>query len=192
MGVSARLAALLLGSALLFSAACGGGDGKSPAATATAKSDGTGTPVGQVTSQPGETATIASSTSPVPDPAAQPVRNGNFELTVNGVTDPYTPADEAYEAAEGDRLLLIDVSLTNVSQEELDYGADYFVVLDADGFDYGPSFADQAQEFDVGALGAGDTVRGQIAFEVPAETRLTSLLFDPDLDPATSIQIALP
>lgn len=172
--------------ALLGLAACGGGGKSSPAATATLATSA------QSTTAAGQTPTVSASTSPVADPIAQPVRKGNFELTMNGITDPYVPDDEAFVAADGDRWLLIDVTLTNTSGEELDYGADYFAVFDTDEFDYGPSSANQPQEFDAGPLAPGDTARGQLAFEVPEDVQLERLVFDPDFDPETEIDIDLP
>jgi len=177
--------------ALIGLAACGGGSKPSPAATATpatSPSAATGTPTAQSTSSAGQTPTLAT----VPDPLAQPVGKGKFELTLNGVTDPYAPSDELFAAEDGYRWVLIDVALTNVSADALDYGSIDFTVTDTNGDEYGASFAGQAQEFDAGTVQPSETIRGQLGFDVPVDAQLQSLAFDPDLDPDTRIEIPLP
>jgi hypothetical protein len=111
---------------------------------------------------------------------------------VNGVTDPYLPSGEFDAAGEGYRWVMVDLSLMNVAQEELPYGEVDFVVVLADGEEWGASFADQPQAFEGGSLLPGETVRGHLGFEIPADAVLRTLVFDPYADEATKIEIALP
>jgi hypothetical protein len=187
-----RVAGLALAVTILIAGACGGDGEKSPTATNSAVTPAatTQTPAAQTTSAGGQTPTSAASTSPAA--GAQPIAKGDFELTMNGVTDPYVPSDDAYSAEEGYRWVLVDLSLKNISQEPLDYGADFFYIIDAGDFEYSSSSAAQDQEFDAGTIAPGETVRGQIAFDMPVEVAPTRLVFDPDFDPTTTIEIDLP
>jgi hypothetical protein len=177
---------------VLIAGACGGDGEKSPTPTngAVTPAVTTQTPAAQTTSTGEQTPTVAGPASPAP--AAQPIAKGDFELTMYRVTDPYVPSDAVYAAEEGYRWVLVDVSLKNISQELLDYGADFFYIIDAEDFEYSSSSAAQDQEFDVGTIPPGETVRGQIAFDMPVEVAPTRLVFDPDFDPTTTIEIDLP
>lgn len=119
------------------------------------------------------------------------VQHGAFELTVHGVTDPLEPADEFFGPDAGNRWLMVEVSITNVSDEPQDYGSYDFKVKDADNFEYTTGFVDLQRELTSGSLPPGDTVRGQIGFEVPENAAIVRLIFDPGFFGDARIDITL-
>jgi hypothetical protein len=120
------------------------------------------------------------------------VENGAYELTVHRVVDPVTPGDEFFGPDEGNRWLMVEVSIRNVSDEAQDYGSYDFKVKDADNFEYTTGFVDLERELSSGTLLPGDTVRGQVGFEVPARAEIVRLIFDPGFFGEARIDITLP
>lgn len=119
------------------------------------------------------------------------VHQGNFELTVHSVTDPYDVSEDSFAPQSGNRWVLIDVSLTNVSEEPQNYGSFDFTVHDTNDKEYTSGFANQTPELDFGSLEAGETIRGQVAYELPEGAALDRLVYDPTFDPADRIEITL-
>ena len=120
------------------------------------------------------------------------VRSGDFELLVHAVTDPVVPEDEFFGPEEGNRWVAIEVSITNVSDEPKDYGPYDFKVRDADNFEHDPGFVDLERDLSSGSLLPGDTIRGQIGFEVPLDAELVRLVFHGFIGEGNRIDIDLP
>jgi hypothetical protein len=122
------------------------------------------------------------------EPAAPPatgevgdsVENGNFALVVHSVEDPYPAPDEYYQPAPGYRWVAVEVSLTNISDEEQPYFAFDFSLQDVDGGIYSMSYIDLATELESGSLAPGGSARGQVGFEVPEAASIVLLTYDPD------------
>lgn len=109
------------------------------------------------------------------------VENGNFELNVDAIEDPYGDDGEAFVAASpGTRWVVVDVTVTNISGQQQSYFEFDFKLLDQEGAPYVTAFIDLPQPFDSGTLEAGEAVRGQIGFEVPETATPTGLVYDPD------------
>lgn len=113
-----------------------------------------------------------------PGAVGETVQRGNFELTVHSVTDPYEVSEDSFAPQSGDRWVLIDVSLTNISSESQDYGPYDFKVRDADNYEYDVSFVDLDQELNSGSLLPNETIRGQIGFDVPAAAQLVRVTYE--------------
>ena len=120
------------------------------------------------------------------------VENGAYELTVHEVTDPLAPGDEFFGPEEGNRWIVVEVSITNLSDEPQDYGTYDFKLKDADNFEYTTGFVDVERELSSGSLAAGDTVRGQVGFEEPEGAEIVRLIFDPGFFGESRIDLTLP
>lgn len=120
------------------------------------------------------------------------VANGAYELLVDELRDPYLSSDEFFEPEPGNRWVVVEVSITNTSEEAQQYGSYDFKLKDSDNFEYTTGFVDVAQELGSGSLPAGDTVRGQLGFEVPATASIVRLIFDPGFFGEARIDIELP
>jgi len=119
------------------------------------------------------------------------VENGGYALTVHSVTDPVVPSDEFFGPDAGSRWVMVEVSITNVSDEPQDYGSYDFKVKDADNFEYTAGFVDLERELSSGSLPPGDTVRGQVGFEVPVDAAIVRLIYDPGFFGESRIDIEL-
>ena len=122
------------------------------------------------------TATVA---PPEPGTVGQTIRNGNFELLVHSIEDPYEGSDEFFQPEPGNRWVVVDVSIANVSTEAQDYAPFDFKLKDVDNFEYDPGFVDLPQSLSSGSLLPDDTVRGRIGFEIPASSDIVRLIFNP-------------
>src|SRR3990170_1922481 len=117
--------------------------------------------------------------APEPGTVGQTIRNGNFELLVHSIEDPYEGSDEFFQPEPGNRWVVVDVSITNVSTEAQDYAPFDFKLKDVDNFEYDPGFVDLPQSLSSGSLLPDDTVRGRIGFEIPASSDIVRLIFNP-------------
>jgi hypothetical protein len=118
-------------------------------------------------------------TPPPPGRVGTAVRSANYELLVQSVSDPYASTDPAIQPPAGKRWVLLDVSLTNVSDRDQNYGSFDFKLRDADNFQYDPSFVNQPHEIDFGSLRPGETIRGGLGFELPETATATRLVYEP-------------
>ena len=122
----------------------------------------------------------ATATPPPPGKVGKAVRSGNFELLVNSVADPYPHQPTSYpDATRGKRWLLVDVSLKNVSSKSQNYGSFDFTLRDTDSFQYDSTFVSQPHEFNFGSLTPGETIRGDLGFELPVDASPDRLIYDP-------------
>lgn len=119
-------------------------------------------------------------TPPPPGIVGRTVRSGDYELLVNSVVDPYTPSDEFSQPDAGNRYVVLDVSITNVSSDSQDYNSYDFKLRDSDSFQYDSTYSDVQQELSSGSLLAGETIRGRLSFQVPESAQLTRLVFEPN------------
>jgi hypothetical protein len=139
----------------------------------------------------GET-TPAAEPTPAPGAIGETLRSGNVELVVNSVTDPYEGTDQSFVPAQGNRWVVADVSITNVSDKAEDFNVYDFTVRDADNFQYDSGGVDVAQDLGFGSLLPDETIRGNVGFEVPEGAVLSRLVYQPGFFGEGRIEILLP
>ncbi|WP_322822245.1 DUF4352 domain-containing protein [Chloroflexus sp.] len=139
---------------------------------------------------------------PATNPGEQPipvfnvgesVQVGDLVVTVNEVTSP--PGDRFSQPDDGYRFVLVDVTIENRGDRSRFLSSIQTSIKDAQGYRYtgditATSLATGGR-ID-GELPAGQTVRGQIGFEVPADASELRFVFDPDLIGGTPVSIRLP
>ncbi len=104
-----------------------------------------------------------------------------------------TASAVAFSTAQpGQRFLVLDVAIENVSsRQEVPYNPLYFRLRSADGFQYDSEFLAPEPDLGTGNLSQGDRVRGNIAFEVPANADGLVLIYEPIAFPSYQIRIKL-
>lgn len=105
--------------------------------------------------------------------------NGEAELTVNSVRkEKYI--DEYFTPEEGIVYLIVDFTIRNIGLEEgYSFNPNYVSVQDEDFYSYDYSWNSFSLQkcFDVSTIDLGQTVRGELAFEVPEDSeRYTFIL----------------
>jgi hypothetical protein len=92
------------------------------------------------------------------------------EVTVNGVTDPFTGYDSFSAPQRGTRYVLLDVTVTNTGTSVLSTTPSDFWVVDADGFVLSSAFASRTDQtlpdFDYLDLNPGESQQGALVYEV--------------------------
>jgi hypothetical protein len=130
-------------------------------------------------------------TPPPPGSIGEPLRSGDFELTLHSVDKQYQSGDEFYQPTPGKRYVVVDLSLKNISSESKDYTSFDFKMKDSDNFEYDSTYAGVEHELDGGTLNAGETIRGSVAFELPVDTALAAFSFQPGFFGEGRIDISL-
>ena len=92
------------------------------------------------------------------------------EVTVNGVTDPFTGYESFSAPARGSRYILLDVTVTNTGSGLLTTSPSDFWVVDAEGFVLSSTFATRTDQtlpdFDYLDLNPGESQQGAIVYEI--------------------------
>jgi hypothetical protein len=92
------------------------------------------------------------------------------EVTVNGVTDPFTGYESFSAPQRGSRYILLDVTVTNTGSGVLSTTPSDFWVVDADGFVLSSTFASRTDEtlpdFDYLDLNPGESQQGALVYEI--------------------------
>jgi hypothetical protein len=109
----------------------------------------------------------------------QSITSGKFELTVHSFNAHYESNDEFYQPTPGNRYVVVDLSLKNVSGESQDYTSFDFKLKDSDNFEYDSMYVGADHELDGGTLTAGETIRGTASFELPVDTSPATFSFQP-------------
>ena len=128
----------------------------------------------------GSTSGPASTPTPGVKPkVGQAVTVGDAKYTVNEVRD-NLPGDRFSTPEAGKRWLAFDITIEALKQT--DYNPFDFTVQDANAFVYEHTFVFGGPEPDLqsGDLASGERVRGWIAFEVPAEAKLSTIRVEED------------
>lgn len=153
----------LLGILALVIMACGG-------------SDNSGTSVG---SSNGTTSTGSSSGSKHFKVGDQVKVGDTYVVTVNSFKT--NPGDEFSKPKAGNVFVVVDVSLKNVSSQEQDVSSILqFTIKDSTGQKYDETIISGVTSPD-GKLAAGDTVKGQLAYEVPSSQHNFTFAFEADI-----------
>lgn len=121
----------------------------------------------------------ATATPPPPGSVGDTIRSGDFELTVNSFVNPYSSDDTSFQPTPGQRWVLVDVSIKNVSDETKDYSSFDFSLSDSDNFSYDPTYIGQSQDLSFGSLRPDETIRGTLGFELPVDSVPNRLIYDP-------------
>lgn len=90
---------------------------------------------------------------------------GNFEVKVNSVTRNYTPENEYQQAGAGKELIVVNITVKNVSDEAESF-YNYDLDINENGVANGSSYLDVAPAFEGGSISAGASAGGNIVFEV--------------------------
>ena len=102
-----------------------------------------------------------------------------YQVTVNSVKT--NGGDSITSPAAGNTFLIVDVSLKNISsQEQTVSSLLQFSLKDSTGQTYTETIVDGFTSPD-GKLEAGDVLRGQLAYEVPASMHSFELAFEADV-----------
>ena len=92
------------------------------------------------------------------------------QVTVNGVTDPFTGYDSFSAPQRGSRFILIDVTVTNTGTGVLSTSPSDFWVVDAEGFALSSTYVGRTDptlpDFDYIDLNPGETQQGAIVYEI--------------------------
>lgn len=121
------------------------------------------------------------------------VQVGDLVVTVNEVISP--PGDRFSQPDDGYRFVLVDVTIENRGGDAKFLSSLQTWIKDAQGYLYTEDITATSLatggRID-GELPAGQTVRGQIGFEVPANASELRFVFDPELIGGTPVSIRLP
>jgi hypothetical protein len=131
-------------------------------------------------------------TPPTPGEIGDTIAANGYELTVNSYQNPYTPPDDFFEPEPGQQWILFDVSITNVSDEDVDYGTIDFTLGDSDDFSYDTTYIGEERGLSFGTLRPSETVRGELGFELPVDAHPVLLIYEPGFFGETRIDIELP
>ncbi len=110
----------------------------------------------------------------------QQVKVGStWVITINSVKT--SQGDDISQPKSGDTFLIVDVTAKNVSSTEQNLSSLLsFTLKDSTGQKYDETIVSGATPPD-GKVAAGDQMRGQLAYEVPASMKAFTLAFEADL-----------
>lgn len=107
---------------------------------------------------------------------------GDWQLQVHGVTDPYVSANQFLGPAEGNRIVAVDVEVTNTGDSsEIVSSMVCFKVSDAENKSYTMTITDGIESTPDGPVAPGEAIRGTVAYEVPEAATGLQLKFQCDL-----------
>ncbi len=126
-------------------------------------------------------------------PIGEPVTAGEMVLTVHGVSFP--EGEQFNRPDEGHRFVLVDVTIENRGSRSQNLSSLMQTWLKDDAgyrytVDISASILATGGRID-GELAAGESVRGQIGFQVPLDATGLRFVFDPDLVGAEPVSIRL-
>ncbi|MEI6850655.1 MAG: DUF4190 domain-containing protein [Candidatus Saccharibacteria bacterium] len=90
---------------------------------------------------------------------------GNFEIKVNSIQRNYTPEDQYMAAGEGKELVVVNVSIKNISKKSELFSA-YDLGLNVNGVSNFSTYQVVVPEFTGGDISAGATSIGNIVYEI--------------------------
>ena len=101
-----------------------------------------------------------------------------FAVTVHELIDP-APAGQFIAPEEGSRWVAFDVSVANTGTKTLGVNPLFFRLKAADNREYQHTFGGPEPTLGYGDQQPGDTSRGWITFELPADAPLATLTYTP-------------
>jgi len=94
-------------------------------------------------------------------------KTGDFEATLNAVTDPYASTNQFVQPAAGTRFVAVDVTMRNVSNDQQPVSSALsFELTDSTGQKYNETFAPGLTAID-GLVPPNDQRRGTMVYQVP-------------------------
>lgn len=109
------------------------------------------------------------------------VKLGDLQYTVHGVRE--VEGNEVFKPDEGKKWVAVEVTVENVGSEaQMVSSMAGFSLTDSDGYNYTPTVlpVDTKGQLD-GELGPGRKMRGELAFEIPAEAKGLELVIDANM-----------
>jgi len=88
-----------------------------------------------------------------------------FEVKANSVQRNYVPDDEFSQASDGNELIVVNVSVKNISSESASFSA-YDLDINVNGIAESSSYITAAPEFEGGSMSKNATATGNIVYEV--------------------------
>ena len=122
-------------------------------------------------------ATTVPTALPSPPAQGQPFLVNGTRYTVNEVRDPEPPG--FFSPARNMRFIAVDITQEAVSTPS-PYSIAYFNLRDGGGKDYGWANGNSKPTLGNGTLAAGESTRGWVIFQVPADAKITTLIGWPD------------
>jgi hypothetical protein len=114
-------------------------------------------------------------------------------VILNQIMDP-TPYDEFFCTPQrGNRLIAVNVTVVNTTDDTRDVQASDFEVRDQNGIQWEPAlFQCASPTMETLDISAGGQISGWLTFEVRADSRLTEVYYDPDTFTRDDIHIPIP
>jgi hypothetical protein len=162
-GVLAAVIVLIIIVVVIIGVAAGGGGEKKAKVVATAPGQ-----AGQAQASP--------PTGPVSQPIGSTQKVGDAEVTVHGVRE--SAGEQYFKPKTGMKWVIVDVSAKNVGDNAYNLSSLLQAKLrDVDARNYTITVGPQTVgDFD-GTIAAGDTLRGEVAFEVPVDAKGLTFVF---------------
>lgn len=114
------------------------------------------------------TSTTVPTTTTVAGPHAvgDSAHTGDFDVTVNAVSEPYVARNQFEQAHAGEHYVAIDVSMKNTAKEAKTLSTAFFDLTDPEGRKYSETYLDNNQPID-GDVPPGEPRRGMLFYTVP-------------------------
>lgn len=123
--------------------------------------------------------TTGSFTTGMCGPVSRTYRSSYFEVTLNSIIDPYYSGNISAPRA-GNRYVAYDLTVRNINPEGPMVVSPFdFLLRDAAGYAHSTALLLPTGGLAVITLRPGETVRGGVGFEIPANARPITLIFEP-------------
>jgi hypothetical protein len=158
----------------------------------TTQSDADGSQSAVETTSTVSTAAETTSSTEAPDPTPPTAKFGealDFWGTSITVSSPQILQDAEIQALVGDGVdvYVVSVTIKNTGAEVRDYNLFYWQALDEDGASYDATLYLESQALDTGEIQTGETVRGNVGFEIPKGMQVVSVTYSPMLADQTAV-----
>ena len=159
----------------------------------TTQGDGSGTQsLVEATSTSSTEAQTTSSTEEIPDPTLPTAKFGevlDFWGISMTVSSPLIFEDAEVQALVGDAVdvYVVSVTIKNTGDEMRDYNLFYWEALDDEGARYDATLYLEDQALDTGEIQPGETVTGNVGFELPKGKQVVSVTYSPMLADETAV-----
>lgn len=108
------------------------------------------------------------------------VRMGDLAITVNSARR--SQGGEFWRPNQGNVFVIVDCTIENLASESAGISSLLmFKLADGKGYNYSPTIAEGTKGSLDGELGAGRMMRGEVAFEVPADVQGLEFIFEPNV-----------
>jgi hypothetical protein len=108
------------------------------------------------------------------------VKMGGLVFTVNGTST--STGSEFFRPDNGNIYFIVDCTIENSSNEAVHLSSLLmFSLVDAEGYNYNITIGPETKGSLDGELAPGRKMRGELAFEVPAQANSLELIFEPNV-----------